>query len=228
MAPCVRTKVPPPDGFDCRKGSGPALQISPEEHAIAKMRAHIEANSTMSARIQNGPEIHYGQRPPCHPRNCRYGSTRFDRRWRTDLPLPFGPKSEATNSPRFALPIARPCVAILPRPVLTKGCPMKIVHLGLRYSPDLGDRVTSECLSYGLQHLCPGVEVDTIDIFNRDPSDGGTAESETATIDVRPRLIRPRGAQKAGRTVGPARTCMACRADRCGFGGDWRGSLFRT
>ncbi len=62
---------------------------------------------------------------------------------------------------------------------------MKIVQFGLRYSPDLGDRVTSDCLSYGLQHLYPGAKVDTFDILNRDPADGGTAESETAIVDVR-------------------------------------------
>lgn len=44
---------------------------------------------------------------------------------------------------------------------------MKIVQFGLRYSPNLGDGVISDCLSYGLRHLKPEATIQTIDISGR-------------------------------------------------------------
>lgn len=45
--------------------------------------------------------------------------------------------------------------------------PLRIVQVGLRYSPNLGDGAISECIAYGLKHLLPEAEVSFLDMSGR-------------------------------------------------------------
>lgn len=44
---------------------------------------------------------------------------------------------------------------------------LRIVQFGLPYSPNLGDGIISECLSYGVARVCSGARVDAIDLSTR-------------------------------------------------------------
>ncbi len=100
MAPCVRTKAPVQSSdLAVAKESGPALHISPEEQAIAKMRAHIEANSDNVGKdfAKTARDIYHGHAPARAIHGTADGAQA--RALIEDgvpiLPLPFGPKSKA-------------------------------------------------------------------------------------------------------------------------------------
>lgn len=61
---------------------------------------------------------------------------------------------------------------------------MKIVQFGLRYSPNLGDGVISDCLAYGLTHLRPDAQIHTVDISGRDDYGDVTIKNRALIIGL--------------------------------------------
>lgn len=61
---------------------------------------------------------------------------------------------------------------------------MKIVQFGLRYSPNLGDGVISDCLAYGLSALHPEAQIETIDISGRDGYGAVTVKNRALIISI--------------------------------------------
>jgi len=82
---------------------------------------------------------------------------------------------------------------------------MKIVLFGLRYSPNLGDGVISDCLSHGLNVCHPDVNIETVDISGRDSYGAVTIRGRTRIIALLhhlPQTVRHRLAHwKLGRLL---------------------------
>ena len=107
---------------------------------------------------------------------------------------------------------------------------MKIVQFGLRYSPNFGDGVISDCMAFGLQHLHPDAQIETVDISGRDGYGVVTVKSRALIIGLLhylPQWIRHRLAHwKLGKLldeVEPAWRTTLANADLAIIGG---GMLF--
>jgi len=63
---------------------------------------------------------------------------------------------------------------------------MKIVQFGLRYSPNVGDGIISDCLSHACRKLHPGCEVSTVDLSGR----GGFGQQTVRNRGLALRVLR--------------------------------------
>jgi len=72
---------------------------------------------------------------------------------------------------------------------------MKIVQFGLRYSPNVGDGIISDCLAHACRNLHPGCEVSTVDLSGRRDFGQQTMRNRDLALRVLrtlPRMVRQR------------------------------------
>ena len=72
---------------------------------------------------------------------------------------------------------------------------MKIVQFGLRYSPNVGDGIISDCLSHACRRLYPDCEITTVDLSGRRDFGQETVRNRTVALRVLralPRTLRQR------------------------------------
>ncbi len=79
-------------------------------------------------------------------------------------------------------------------PASAAGSP-RIVQFGLRYSPNLGDGVISECLAYAIGEVAPGAAFDAVDLSAR--SGFGATVVRNRRLALRVLTVLPRGLRQA-------------------------------